>query len=71
MSASNSDSCIMVTDSPKEVDKKVKRFAFSGGGATIEEHRAKGGEFCRNMLSKFFPARTMLSAARAATFLQL
>ena len=45
MSASNSDSCIMVTDSPKEVDKKVKRFAFSGGGATIEEHRAKGGEF--------------------------
>jgi tryptophanyl-tRNA synthetase len=43
MSASNSDSCIMVTDTPKEVDKKVKRFAFSGGGATIEEHRAKGG----------------------------
>jgi tryptophanyl-tRNA synthetase len=45
MSASNSDSCIMVTDTPKEVDKKVKRFAFSGGGATIEEHRAKGGAF--------------------------
>jgi tryptophanyl-tRNA synthetase len=44
MSASNSESCIMVTDSPKEVEKKVKRFAFSGGGATIEEHRAKGGE---------------------------
>ena len=76
MSASNSDSCIMVTDSPKEVDKKVKRFAFSGGGATIEEHRAKGGEFCRNMLSKilsrsYFVVCSSLSAARDTTFLQM
>jgi tryptophanyl-tRNA synthetase len=55
MSASNSDSCIMVTDSPKEVDKKVKRFAFSGGGATIEEHRAKGG---KSPISPALPPRS-------------
>ncbi len=34
---------ILTTDSPKEVEMKIKKYAFSGGQATIEEHRKKGG----------------------------
>ncbi|GJP74141.1 hypothetical protein CLOP_g4768 [Closterium sp. NIES-67] len=42
MSASDPNSAVFVTDSPKEIKNKINRYAFSGGGATIEEHRAKG-----------------------------
>ena len=34
---------ITTTDTPKEVESKVKRYAFSGGKDTLEEHRKKGG----------------------------
>jgi len=34
---------IHLTDSSKEVERKIKKYAFSGGEATIEEHRKKGG----------------------------
>ncbi len=44
MSASSaSDSSIWTTDSPREVEKKIKKYAFSGGQKTTEEHRRKGG----------------------------
>jgi tryptophanyl-tRNA synthetase len=43
MSASEEFAAIYTTDSPKEVEKKIKKYAFSGGQATIEEHRKKGG----------------------------
>lgn len=43
MSASDLNSSISLTDKPNEIKKKINRFAFSGGGATIEEHREKGG----------------------------
>jgi tryptophanyl-tRNA synthetase len=43
MSASDANSFIALTDSPKEVEKKIKKYAFSGGQASIEEHRKKGG----------------------------
>ena len=43
MSASDPNSYIALTDSPKEVTKKINKYAFSGGQATIEEHRKKGG----------------------------
>ena len=36
-------SAILTTDSPKEVERKIKKYAFSGGRDTIEEHRKKGG----------------------------
>jgi tryptophanyl-tRNA synthetase len=42
MSSSKDDS-IFTTDSPEEVSKKINKYAFSGGQATIEEHRKKGG----------------------------
>jgi len=43
MSSSDETSFIAMTDSPKEVEKKIKKYAFSGGQDTIEEHRKKGG----------------------------
>jgi len=43
MSSSNENSFIGMTDSPKEVETKIKKYAFSGGKDTMEEHRKKGG----------------------------
>jgi len=43
MSASDPNSFIALTDSAKEVETKIKKYAFSGGQATLEEHREKGG----------------------------
>ena len=43
MSASDPNSYIAPTDSSKEVEKKINKYAFSGGQSTIEEHRKKGG----------------------------
>lgn len=43
MSASDANSFIALTDSKKEVERKIKKYAFSGGQATIDEHRKKGG----------------------------
>jgi tryptophanyl-tRNA synthetase len=43
MSTSDPDSTIWTTDKPNEVKKKIMKHAFSGGQATIEEHRKKGG----------------------------
>lgn len=43
MSSSDPTSFIALTDSPEEAEKKIKKYAFSGGQSTIEEHRKKGG----------------------------
>ncbi len=43
MSSSSAELAILTTDSPETVKKKIMKYAFSGGQATIEEHRAKGG----------------------------
>ncbi|XP_069682956.1 tryptophan--tRNA ligase, cytoplasmic isoform X2 [Periplaneta americana] len=43
MSASDPNSSIFLTDTPKQIKNKVNKHAFSGGQATIEEHREKGG----------------------------
>lgn len=43
MSSSDENSFIAMTDNPKEVERKIKKYAFSGGQDTIEEHRKKGG----------------------------
>ncbi|KAK7583767.1 hypothetical protein V9T40_004730 [Parthenolecanium corni] len=44
MSASDSNSAIFLTDTPKQIKNKVNKHAFSGGQPTIEEHRSKGGD---------------------------
>ncbi len=43
MSSSDENSFIALSDSPKEVEKKIKKYAFSGGKKSLEEHRKKGG----------------------------
>jgi tryptophanyl-tRNA synthetase len=42
MSASEPETCIFTTDTPEQAEKKIFD-AFTGGGATIEEQRKKGG----------------------------
>ena len=44
MSASDANSSIFLTDSAKEIKNKINKYAFSGGQATVEEHKAKGGD---------------------------
>lgn len=43
MSSSDPTSFISVGESEKEVEKKIKKYAFSGGKDTLEEHRKHGG----------------------------
>ncbi len=43
MSSSDESSYIAMTDSQKEVETKIKKYAFSGGRDTLEEHRRHGG----------------------------
>jgi tryptophanyl-tRNA synthetase len=43
MSASVDSSSIKLTDTPKQILKKITTHAFSGGRETLEEHREKGG----------------------------
>ena len=42
MSASQPNTCIFTTDSPKDAENKIIR-AFTGGRATIKEQKEKGG----------------------------
>lgn len=43
MSASDPNSSIFLTDTDKQIKTKINKYAFSGGGATVEEHKEKGG----------------------------
>jgi len=43
MSSSEAQTAIFTTDKPEVVREKISKFAFSGGQATVEEHRKKGG----------------------------
>lgn len=42
MSSSEEQTCIYTTDDEKTVKKKINKYSFSGGGATIEEQRKYG-----------------------------
>src|SRR3989338_4403868 len=43
MSSSDPTSYISLTDTPEEAANKIRKYAFSGGQATLEEHKKKGG----------------------------
>jgi len=43
MSASDANSSIFLSDTPKQIKTKINKYAFSGGGVTVEEHKEKGG----------------------------
>ncbi|XP_069493874.1 tryptophan--tRNA ligase, cytoplasmic isoform X2 [Ambystoma mexicanum] len=57
MSASDPNSSISLTDTPKQIKSKINKHAFSGGKDTIEEHRKYGGnceiDVCYMYLSFF------------------
>lgn len=42
MSSSVINSAIFLTDSPTEIESKITKYAYSGGGATMKEHKEKG-----------------------------
>ena len=42
MSSSDPTSSILLTDTANDIKKKINKYAMSGGGATVEEHRANG-----------------------------
>lgn len=42
MSSSSDCSAIFMTDTAEQIKKKINKYAFSGGGATLEEQREKG-----------------------------
>jgi tryptophanyl-tRNA synthetase len=43
MSASDDSSAIFLDDTPKQIAKKINKYAFSGGQTSVEEHRQLGG----------------------------
>lgn len=43
MSASDDSSAIFLDDTPKQISKKINKYAFSGGQVTVEDHRKYGG----------------------------
>jgi tryptophanyl-tRNA synthetase len=43
MSSSIKESAIYLDDDPKTVREKIMKYAFSGGQATVKEHRERGG----------------------------
>jgi tryptophanyl-tRNA synthetase len=44
MNSSGEDTkSILSTDNPEQVKKKINKYAFSGGGVTLEEHKKSGG----------------------------
>ncbi|KAK8207897.1 tryptophan--tRNA ligase [Zalaria obscura] len=43
MSASDPTSAIFMSDTPSQIKNKINKYAFSGGGATKEEHEQYGG----------------------------
>lgn len=42
-SSAGQETAILLTDDEKAVKKKINKYAFSGGQATVEEHRRLGG----------------------------
>ena len=42
MSSSDVNSGILVSDTPEDIKRKVNKYAKTGGGQTVEEHRANG-----------------------------
>lgn len=43
MSSSEESTCVFTTDTPKQVETKIMKYAFSGGARNVEEHRKFGG----------------------------
>lgn len=44
MSASDTTTAIFMGDTQKQIQKKINKYAFSGGKTSVEEHRQHGGD---------------------------
>lgn len=70
MSASDANSAIFLTDTPKQIKTKINKYAFSGGKQTLEEHRALGGntdiDVSYQLLKFFLPDDSVLEKVRLA-----
>lgn len=44
MSSSEANSSILLTDTMAQIKNKINKYAYSGGGASVEEHRENGGD---------------------------
>jgi tryptophanyl-tRNA synthetase len=70
MSASSETSAIYLTDTPDMIKKKINTHAFSGGRATVEEHRKLGADLSVDVpmeyLSFFMDDEPRLESIRAA-----
>jgi tryptophanyl-tRNA synthetase len=44
MSSSDPTSAIFLTDTPEQIETKIQLYAFSGGRATLREHRDRGAD---------------------------
>jgi len=44
MAASDTNTAIFLTDTPDEIEKKIKQYAFSGGRQTAKEQKEKGAD---------------------------
>eukprot|EP00117_Sycon_ciliatum_P019652 scpid18429/ scgid17748/ Tryptophan--tRNA ligase, cytoplasmic; Tryptophanyl-tRNA synthetase; T1-TrpRS; T2-TrpRS len=53
MSASDGNSSIFLTDTAKQIQKKVNKEAFSGGRVSVEEHRKYGGDTTVDVAYKY------------------
>ncbi|KAG2498999.1 hypothetical protein HYH03_003185 [Edaphochlamys debaryana] len=53
MSASDTTSAIFVNDTPAQIKEKITKYAFSGGGATLEEHRSRGANLAVDVPWKY------------------
>jgi tryptophanyl-tRNA synthetase len=42
MSTSDPNTAIFLTDTPTQIKEKITKHAFSGGGATLKEHKENG-----------------------------
>ena len=53
MSASDQSTAIYVSDSEKDIRKKLKKNAASGGGNTLEEQRARGADLSKDVAYQY------------------
>jgi len=70
MSASDINSAIFLTDTPKQVKTKINKHAFSGGQVTLEDQRRLGAntniDVSYQLLRFFLPDDDQLEAVRVA-----
>ncbi|QQG39316.1 MAG: tryptophan--tRNA ligase [Candidatus Aenigmatarchaeota archaeon] len=68
MSSSDPNSAIYLDDTPEVVEQKIKKYAFSGGRDTVDEHRKHGGnpdvDVAFQLLKYFEPSDSKVERVR-------